>query len=110
MSKLEKFGTDGPVKDHQQRSSINREPSMIQNETHYMIELKGHLDKHWSVWLDGLHIMYSESGNTTLCGVIPDQAALHGILVKIRDLGLPLLSLRRGESENEISNSWENPD
>lgn len=66
----------------------------------YEIKVEGHLDKHWSDWLGNLAINYNENGYTLLSGMIPDQAALHGILVKIRDLGLPLLYLSRLENNN----------
>ena len=61
----------------------------------YEIRVEGHLDEHWSVWLGGLSICLESQGNTVLSGAIRDQAALHGILLKIRDLGLPLISLNR---------------
>lgn len=61
----------------------------------YEICLKGHLDVRWTDWFDGLTISLEASGNTRLTGHIADQAALHGLLAKIRDLGLPLISLRR---------------
>lgn len=58
----------------------------------YEIRIKGHLEEHWSDWLGGLHIT-QEAENSLLTGVVPDQAALHGILVQIRDLGLTLISI-----------------
>lgn len=61
----------------------------------YEIRVQGHLDDHWSQWLGGLAIDHDSEGFTLLTGEIPDQAALHGLLVKIRDLGLLLVSLRR---------------
>lgn len=57
------------------------------------IRLKGHLDDRWSDWFDGLTITLEEDGNTLLAGRVADQAALHGLLKKVRDLGLPLLSV-----------------
>jgi hypothetical protein len=59
----------------------------------YQITIQGRLDEHWTEWFEDLGITLDEHGNTLLSGVIPDQASLHGILAKIRDLGLPLLSL-----------------
>jgi hypothetical protein len=53
----------------------------------YEIKVVGQLDAHWSEWLGGLAIAYDNGGNTLLTGIIQDQAALHGILVQIRDLG-----------------------
>ena len=59
----------------------------------YRIVVKGHLDSEWSDWFDGLTITMVDNGETILIGPIVDQTALHGVLIKIRDLGLPLLSL-----------------
>jgi hypothetical protein len=59
----------------------------------YQIRLKGHLTSHWMGWFDGLTITLEADGSTLLNGPVIDQAALHGILKKIRDLGLPLLSV-----------------
>ncbi len=61
---------------------------------HYEIKVQGYLDGHWSEWLGGLAVNHDGEGYTLLSGLIPDQAALHGILVQIRDLGLPLISLK----------------
>ena len=61
----------------------------------YQITVKGHLDSEWSDWFDGLTITMVDNGETILSGPIIDQTALHGVLIKIRDLGLPLLSLTR---------------
>jgi len=59
----------------------------------YEIKVKGHLEEHWSDWLGGLEVAHDGHGNSLLTGVIPDQAALHGILAQIRDLGLTLISI-----------------
>ena len=59
----------------------------------YEIRLKGHLDDRWSDWFGGLTITLVEDGNTLLTGRVIDQAALHGLLKKVRDLGMPLLSV-----------------
>lgn len=61
----------------------------------YEIRVKGLLDESWSDWLDGLAIVPQDRGETLLAGPIRDQAALHGLLNKIRDLGLLLLSVER---------------
>jgi len=66
----------------------------------YEIKVKGVLDAHWSERLGGL-IIASKDGDTTISGSIVDQAALHGLLMQIRDLGLPLLSVERLEPEFE---------
>ena len=59
----------------------------------YEIHLKGHLDARWTGWFDGFTITLTDSGETILTGSVADQAALHGLLKKVRDLGLPLLSI-----------------
>ena len=59
----------------------------------YEIRLKGHLDDKWADWFDGLTITRADNGETLLHGTVIDQAALHGVLRKVRDLGLPLLSV-----------------
>ena len=55
--------------------------------------IEGHLDDTWSAWFDGLAVSHTANGQTLLAGDLPDQAALHGALNKIRDLGLPLLAV-----------------
>ena len=67
----------------------------------YQIVVKGHLDSEWSDWFDGLTITLVDNGETILSGPVVDQTALHGVLIKIRDLGLPLLSLTRTETGRE---------
>ena len=62
---------------------------------HYEIRLKGHLDDRWADWFGGLTITLEDNGDTLLTGPVVDQAALHGLLKKVRDLGLPLLLVRR---------------
>lgn len=64
----------------------------------YMIRVKGQLASHWSAWFDGLAISNESNGETVLRGPLLDQAALHGVLIKIRDLGLPLLAVTSEES------------
>ena len=59
----------------------------------YQIRIKGHLSRHWTEWFDGLTITLEEDGNTLLTGPVIDQAALHGLLKKVRDLGMPLISV-----------------
>ncbi len=61
----------------------------------YQIVVQGHLDQDWSDWFEGLTITYDEKGNTVLAGPLEDQAALHGVLHKVRDRGLILLAVTR---------------
>lgn len=63
------------------------------------IIVKDHLDPDWSGWLEGLTITYSEDGQTILSGFLRDQAALYGILVKMRDMALFLISVKYGVDE-----------
>jgi hypothetical protein len=61
----------------------------------YQIRLRGHLGPQWAAWFAGLTIRLEENGETVLTGTVVDQAALHGVLRKVRDLGLPLLAVNR---------------
>ena len=63
----------------------------------YQIRIKGHLGRQWTDWFGGLTITLEEDGDTLLTGPVVDQAALHGLLKKVRDLGMPLLSVNRVE-------------
>lgn len=72
---------------------ISTPPSEDETGIQYEIKIKGHLEEHWADWLGGLSITHEAQGNSLLSGVVPDQAALHGILAQIRDLGLTLISL-----------------
>src|SRR5947209_18287202 len=78
-------------------------PSGPHSPSVYRIRLAGHLDQHWSRWLGEVDLASEDDGTTTLTAVVPDQAALHGLLSRIRDLGIPLLSLavteRTGDDE-----------
>ena len=60
----------------------------------YEFRIRGHLDDRWSDWLAGLAVQRQEDGTTLLVGAVVDQAALHGVIIRIRDLGLPLLSVK----------------
>jgi len=69
-----------------------------QNILFYEIRIKGHLDAQWVTWFDGMTITLEENGNTLLSGPVADQAALHGLLKKVRDLGMPLVSVIQVQS------------
>jgi hypothetical protein len=61
----------------------------------YEIRIQGHLDDRWAGWFDGLTITLEDNGETLLTGPVIDQAALHGLIRKVRDLGIPLISVTR---------------
>jgi hypothetical protein len=63
--------------------------------TVYQIRVRGHLDSQWTDWFGGLTITLENNGDTLLTGPVVDQAALHGLLKKVRDLGLPLISVNQ---------------
>jgi hypothetical protein len=77
---------------------------------YYRIRLKGYLATHWAEWFDGMTITRLNNGETLLEGSVIDQAALHGMLNHIRDLGLPLLAVDRFEPDSEISTNTDNAD
>ena len=70
--------------------------------TVYQIRIRGHLSPQWAAWFEGLTITLEEDGNTLLTGIVIDQAALHGLLKKVRDLTMPLLLV------NHVNPSQEN--
>ena len=65
----------------------------------YQIRIKGHLGSQWTDWFEGLTITLEDNGDTLLTGPVIDQAALHGLLKKVRDLGIPLLSVNLVQSQ-----------
>ena len=60
----------------------------------YRIRLRGHLDRRWHGWLEAFDMVHEGDGTTLLTGLIADQPALHGLLIRIRDLGLPIISIQ----------------
>ena len=70
-------------------------PTSDPHQTIYQIRLQGHLDRQWSDWFGGLTVTLEDNGETLLTGPVVDQAALHGLLRKVRDIGMPLLSVVR---------------
>jgi hypothetical protein len=89
-------------------------PAPIENHSepgHYEIRIRGHLDDRWAEWFDGLTLIRENSGDTLITGRVVDQAALHGLLRKVRDLGLPLISVYRFEarqSEEQVGKGERN--
>ena len=71
------------------------------NAQYYEIRLKGQLDSQWTDWFECLIITPEEDGNTLLTGPVADQAALHGLLKKVRDMGLPLISVNSVEPDTK---------
>jgi hypothetical protein len=74
---------------------------MMNAQTVYHIKIKGHLDARWQEWFDGLTIISTADGHTLLSGPIHDQAALHGVLKKINNLGLTLISVNPQHEIND---------
>jgi hypothetical protein len=80
-------------------------PSMIRRRENreqdvYQIKVKGVLDGKWSGWFEGMEVTPQPNGETLLTGPVPDQAALHGLLHKVRDMGLPLVSVKRVDAQD----------
>jgi hypothetical protein len=71
---------------------MNGQPAPSQ-AARYTLRIAGHLDGRWSAWFDGLTMTHEDDGSTTLHGCVADQSALHGLLSKVRDLGVTLLSV-----------------
>ncbi len=78
-------------------SSSNEHVFVPNQPSIYQIRIKGHLGHEWEEWFDGLSIDLEENGDTLLTGPVIDQADLHGLLKKVRDLGMPLVSVNRVE-------------
>lgn len=70
--------------------------------THYQIRIKGHLDERWMRWFEGFTVLQQPDSETLISGTMIDQAALFGVLNRIRDLGLELISVQQSISEDEI--------
>jgi hypothetical protein len=84
--------------------SIKRNPRTDPGEAKiYQIRIKGHLGRQWTEWFGGLTITLEDDGVTLITGLVVDQAALHGLLRKVRDLGVPLLSVNHVESDESTA-------
>jgi hypothetical protein len=99
--------------EHLERSSMSR--SSDHDPMTYEIRLAGHLDSRWAARFDGLALRLEPDGTTVLSGPIVDQAALHGLLQRVRDLGIPLISVTRPENDyrtpgTETDQSTANPE
>jgi hypothetical protein len=76
--------------------------NVVDSQTIYEIRIEGYLSSSWSSWFEGMEIRHEQDGGTVLLGAIVDQAALHSVLMKIRDLGIPLISVNRlGQPERK---------
>lgn len=73
--------------------------------TWFRLQIEGHLDSEWSEWFDGMAVECRPDDTTTLIGPVRDQAALQGLLLRVRDLGLSLISVNRVESRHDERNS-----
>ena len=76
--------------------------------SYYQIVIQGHLEQNWNEWFNGMTIHNLPSGKAVLSGMIVDQSALHGVLIKICDLGIPLVSLNRLESDHGLKSGAPN--
>ena len=80
-------------------SDTHASPDTRRELGRYEIRLKGHLEARWAAWFDGLSLTQESDGTTVIRGSVIDQAALHGLLSKVRDLGLPLIAVTQVDSK-----------
>ena len=80
-------------------SDTHASPDTRRQLGQYEIRLKGHLEGRWAAWFDGLSLTQESDGTTVIRGPVIDQAALHGLLNKVRDLGLPLIAVKQLDSK-----------
>lgn len=90
-SELHSFCDKGPTRNQAWKLSVSK--SMSRQPIHYAIRLKEHIPVNWSAWFDGLSIVNLENDGSILSGPVADQPALHGLLAKVRDLNLTLISV-----------------
>jgi hypothetical protein len=86
-------------------------PSGRPGPARYELQVEGHLDEHWSSWFGGLTLVHERDGTTTLSGVVTDQAELHGLLAKVRDLGATLISVKatdgiQAATLEDVESTW----
>jgi hypothetical protein len=92
-------------------SETHESPQAQDGSGRYEICIRGHLDARWAEWFDGLSVTHERDGTTVLSGTVVDQAALYGVLRKVRDLGLPLVSVRAvGPAQADVSGSSVDPE
>ena len=77
-------------------SRKNKQIPALDQTSIFQIRIKGHLGHQWTDWFDGMAITLEDDGNTLLTGPVADQATLHGLIKKVRDLGMPLISIDSG--------------
>jgi len=77
---------------------------MSETLTIYQIRIRGHLDSHWTDWFGNMTISLENNGDTIVTGPVVDQAALHGLLKRVRDLGMPLISVNQIKEKKELIN------
>jgi hypothetical protein len=80
-------------------STDDQQQQQQQTPRQYEIRVKGHVKSHWAAWFDGLTLTQESDGTTVIHGPVEDQAALHGLLRKVRDVGLPLISVNHIEPD-----------
>jgi hypothetical protein len=94
------YGPEVPADDRSPRTP----PADHERIPQYEIRVRGHLGTRWSAWFDGLTITAEDDGTTVITGPVVDQSALHGLLQKLRDVGIPLLSLTQLPSPTHQTN------
>jgi hypothetical protein len=77
----------------------------VNDPRHYDIRIAGHLDSRWAAWFDGMSLTTESDGTTVLSGPVVDQSALHGLLQKVRDVGLPLVSVTQRRPDQPRASS-----
>jgi hypothetical protein len=92
--KMHRDGENCPRRSMSETTVLPEHPDQPER---YEIRLKGHLNHRWTVWFEGMTIALEANGDTLLIGPVIDQAALHGLLRKVRDIGMPLVSVNRVE-------------